>query len=94
MKMNELQELKENLTNILNENWNLYISSVDNDYSVLYIYDSCGDEINIINNNGRLIFRISGFESDDPKIIIVLKRVIEEYQFYTRKTFLKEHEND
>ena len=36
--MNELQELKENLTNILNENWNLYISSVDNDYSVLYIY--------------------------------------------------------
>ena len=35
--MNELQKLKENLTNILNENWDLYISSVDNDYSVLYI---------------------------------------------------------
>ena len=92
--MNELQELKENLTNILNENWNLYISSVNNNYSVLYIYDSCGDEINIINNNGRLIFRISGFESDDPKIIIALKRVIKGYQFYTRKTFFKEHEDE
>lgn len=56
---------------------------------LFYIYDSCGDEINIINNNGRLIFRISGFESDDPKIIIALKRVIEGYQFYTRKTFFE-----
>ena len=33
-------------------------------------------------------------ESDDPKIIIALKRVIEGYQFYTRKTFLKEHEDE
>ena len=85
-----LQRIEKGLGTNLNLHWNVHISQVNEDYSILYICLDSKNEIDLINNSGRLSLRICGFESDDPKAIKDLKHIIESYQFYARRRFIKE----
>lgn len=75
------QELKENV----DKNFKTNIGQISDKYAFLTIFDDENNEYNIVNNNGKLSFRVSGFESADPAKIKQLKEVIMCFQFYNRK---------
>lgn len=79
------QELKENV----DKNFKTNIGQISDNYAFLTIFDDKNNEYNIVNNGGKLSFRVSGFESDNPAKIEQLKEVIMCFQFYNRKNSFK-----
>lgn len=87
------RELKENIP----YGFNINKYQVSDNHGFLEISDDQWNEVDIIFNNiyeestGTLELQISTRKISDPEKVVAIKRIIELFQFYTRKSYFKKN---
>ena len=87
------REIKENISGEVDTNK----YQVTDNYGFLAISDDQWNEVDIIFKNideestGTLELQISTRKISDPEKVVAIKRIIELFQFYTRKSYFKKN---
>ena len=94
MKISVLEKMERELKENIPCGFNVNKYQVSDNYGFLAISDDQWNEVDIIFKNestGTLELQISTRKIRDPEKVVAIKRIIELFQFYTRKSYFKKN---
>ena len=94
MEISILEKIERELKENTSSDFNIHKYQVLENYGFLAISDDQYNEVDIIftdENGGYLELQISTKKISDPEKVIAIKRIIEVFQFYTRKKRFKKN---
>lgn len=94
MKISILEKMERELKENIPCGFNVNKYQVSDNYGFLAISDDQWNEVDIIFKNestGTLELQISTRKIRDPEKVVAIKRIIELFQFYTRKSYFKKN---